>query len=66
MYILKTKKECINDMYNKIKLLNRHVIGVPKEDERERDQKKYIFEAIMTQFSKFDKKKLYTYKSKDL
>lgn len=66
MYILKTKKECINDMYNKIKLLNRHVIGVPKEDERERDQKKYIFEAIMTQSFPNLIKKLYTYKSKDL
>lgn len=48
MYILKKKKECINDLYNKIKLLNRHVIGVPKEDERERDQKKIYIEAIMT------------------
>lgn len=40
---IKKKKECINDLYNKIKLLNRHVTGVQNEDERERDQNIYIY-----------------------
>lgn len=48
-YIYFKKKAYINDLCDKINLLNRHVIGVPKEDERKREQKKYIFEAIMTQ-----------------